>query len=257
MSDRRAAEAGDSATVARLVGARASLAVLAVLGLVGRAARRGAGRRPAPHVPPRAGGVARLPRVRRHRGRRRRCSCGRAPARRSGTASPARRPSSAWCSPALTLVLGSLWGRPVWGIVVGVGRPARHDRRPLLPLPRLPRAAAHPAAPGRAKRCAIAALIAFVDVPIVHFSVDVVAHAPPGGDRLQRGARRRDPRTMAFTLVVGGARVHAALRVPPRPPVPARGARGGPRGARARAGDRRACRARPQPRRRRGRERGR
>ena len=43
----------------------------------------------------------------------------------------------------LTLVLGSLWGRPVVGHLVGVGRPAHDDRDPVLPLPRLPRVAAH------------------------------------------------------------------------------------------------------------------
>jgi heme exporter protein C len=71
----------------------------------------------------------------------------------------------------LTLVLGSLWGRPVWGtwwewearlvstavlFFLYVG---------YLALRRVP-------GPARAKRCAIAALIAFVDVPIVHFSVE-------------------------------------------------------------------------------------
>ena len=65
-------------------------------------------------------------------------------------------------------------GQAGLGRLVGVGRPPRHDRRPLLPLPRLPRAAAHPGGDpiGSAKRNAIAALIAFVDVPIVHFSVE-------------------------------------------------------------------------------------
>ncbi len=71
----------------------------------------------------------------------------------------------------LTLVLGSLWGRPVWGtwwewearlvstavlFFLYVG---------YLALRRIP-------GPARAKRCAIAALVAFVDVPIVHFSVE-------------------------------------------------------------------------------------
>ncbi|MDA8359630.1 MAG: cytochrome c biogenesis protein CcsA [Actinomycetota bacterium] len=74
---------------------------------------------------------------------------------------------------ALTLVSGSLWGRPTWGVwwtwtarltstalllVLFVG---------YLALRRVP---ADPEV--RAKRCAVAALVAFVDVPIVHFSVD-------------------------------------------------------------------------------------
>src|SRR6516165_1264927 len=73
----------------------------------------------------------------------------------------------------LTLVLGSLWGRPVWG--VWWAWDARLVTTAVLfflyigylALRRVP-------APldARAKRCAIAALVAFVDVPIVHFSVD-------------------------------------------------------------------------------------
>jgi heme exporter protein C len=71
----------------------------------------------------------------------------------------------------LTLVLGSLWGRPVWGIWWA------WDARLVttavlfflylgyLALRRIP-------GPGRERRCAIAALVAFVDVPVVHFSVE-------------------------------------------------------------------------------------
>ena len=73
----------------------------------------------------------------------------------------------------LTLLLGSLWGRPVWNVWWA------WDARVVstavlfflylgyLALRRVP---ADPAA--RAKRSAIAALVAFVDVPIVHFSVE-------------------------------------------------------------------------------------
>ena len=74
---------------------------------------------------------------------------------------------------ALTLVEGSLWGRPVWG--VWWAWDARLVTTAVLfflyigylALRRVP-------APldARAKRCAVAALVAFVDVPIVHFSVD-------------------------------------------------------------------------------------
>jgi heme exporter protein C len=74
----------------------------------------------------------------------------------------------------LTLVLGSLWGKPVWGIWWA------WDARLVttavlfflylgyLALRRIP--GGDPV--GSAKRNAIAALIAFVDVPIVHFSVE-------------------------------------------------------------------------------------
>jgi heme exporter protein C len=72
----------------------------------------------------------------------------------------------------LTLVLGSLWGRPVWG--VWWAWDARLVTTAVLFFLYLGYLALRrvPAAPeARAKRCAIAALIAFVDVPIVHFSV--------------------------------------------------------------------------------------
>jgi heme exporter protein C len=73
----------------------------------------------------------------------------------------------------LTLVTGSLWGRPTWG--VWWTWTARLTSTALLlvlfmgylALRRVP---ADPAV--RARRCAVAALVAFVDVPIVHFSVD-------------------------------------------------------------------------------------
>ncbi len=72
----------------------------------------------------------------------------------------------------LTLVLGSIWGRPVWG--VWWAWDARLVTTAVLfflyvgylALRRVPAAT-----DVRAKRSAIAALIAFVDVPIVHFSV--------------------------------------------------------------------------------------
>jgi heme exporter protein C len=72
----------------------------------------------------------------------------------------------------LTLLMGSLWGRPVWG--VWWAWDARLVTTAVLfflylgylALRRVP---GNPEA--RAHRCAIAALIAFVDVPIVHFSV--------------------------------------------------------------------------------------
>ena len=75
----------------------------------------------------------------------------------------------------LALVLGSLWGRPVWGIWWAWDARLVTTGAAVLPLPRLPRAAPHPGQrprSGAAKRNAIAALIAFVDVPIVHFSVE-------------------------------------------------------------------------------------
>jgi heme exporter protein C len=72
----------------------------------------------------------------------------------------------------LTLVLGSLWGRPVWG--VWWAWDARLVTTAVLFFLYLGYLALRrvPASPeARSKRCAIAALVAFVDVPIVHFSV--------------------------------------------------------------------------------------
>src|SRR4029078_6957506 len=73
---------------------------------------------------------------------------------------------------ALTLVLGALWGRPVWG--VWWEWDARLTTTAILfflYLGYLALRRTGATADERAKRCAIAALIAFVDVPIVHFSV--------------------------------------------------------------------------------------
>lgn len=73
----------------------------------------------------------------------------------------------------LTLVLGSLWGRPVWG--TWWVWDARLVTTAVLFFLYLGYLALRrvPAAPDvRARRAAIAALIAFVDVPIVHFSVN-------------------------------------------------------------------------------------
>ena len=82
------------------------------------------------------------------------------------------------------------------GRLVGVGRAARHDRGALLPLSRVPRAAAHPGRAGgarealrdrgadRVRRRADRALLG-----------DLVAHAAPGGHRVQRP--RSTPRSTA------------------------------------------------------------
>ena len=122
------------------------------------------------HVPV---GMARLPRVRRHRARV--GALPRAPHALARVGPRRRRVGRAGRDlhrphPGARLALGPTGV----GCLVGVGRAPRHHRGPLLPLPRLPRAAAGPGGGRRAaaKRCAIAALVAFVDVPIVHFSVE-------------------------------------------------------------------------------------
>lgn len=73
---------------------------------------------------------------------------------------------------ALTLALGSLWGRPVWG--TWWEWDARLTTTAVLLFLYLGYLALRRMGGGpetRAKRASIAALIAFVDVPIVHFSV--------------------------------------------------------------------------------------
>ena len=137
----------------------------------------------------------------------------------------------------LCLVLGSLWGRPVWGtwwewearlvstavlFFLYVG---------YLALRRIP-------GPGRAKRCAIAALIAFVDVPIVHFSVEWWRTLHQQATVFNPDLDPEIHGSMAFTLVFGVLAFTLLVRVPARSSLLARGARGGPRGARARGGDR-------------------
>jgi heme exporter protein C len=73
---------------------------------------------------------------------------------------------------ALTLVLGSLWGRPIWG--TWWEWDARLTTTAVLfflYLGYLALRRVGGAPDQRAMRCAIAALVAFVDVPVVHFSV--------------------------------------------------------------------------------------
>jgi heme exporter protein C len=72
----------------------------------------------------------------------------------------------------LMLLVGSLWGRPIWG--TWWEWDARLTTTAVLFFLYLGYLALRRSADtveARGKRCAIAALIAFVDVPIVHFSV--------------------------------------------------------------------------------------
>jgi|GEM_PF-24202 len=73
---------------------------------------------------------------------------------------------------ALTLVTGSIWGRPTWG--VWWAWDARLTSTALLLVLQLGYLALRrvPGDPDtRARRCAVAALVTAADVPIVHFSV--------------------------------------------------------------------------------------
>jgi len=72
----------------------------------------------------------------------------------------------------ITLVVGSLWGRPTWGTYwVWDARLTTTAILFFLYLGYLALRRTGTTADERGKRCAIAALIAFADVPIVHFSV--------------------------------------------------------------------------------------
>ena len=105
---------------------------------------------------------------------------------------------------ALTLILGSLWGRPVWG--VWWAWDARLVTTAVLFFLYLGYLALRriPATPeSRAKRCAIAALIAFVDVPIVHFSVNWWRTLHQQGTVFNEELDAKIHGVMAFTLWFG------------------------------------------------------
>jgi len=104
----------------------------------------------------------------------------------------------------LTLVLGSLWGRPVWG--VWWAWDARLVTTAVLFFLYLGYLALRkiPSAPeARAKRCAIAALVAFVDVPVVHFSVNWWRTLHQQGTVFNEKLDAKIHGVMAFTLWFG------------------------------------------------------
>jgi heme exporter protein C len=105
---------------------------------------------------------------------------------------------------ALTLVTGSIWGRPTWG--VWWTWTARLTSTALLLVMFLGYMALRrvPADPDtRARRCAVAALVAFVDVPIVHFSVDWWNTLHQGGTVLNATLKLHIHGSMAWTLLLG------------------------------------------------------
>ena len=105
---------------------------------------------------------------------------------------------------ALTLVTGSIWGRPTWG--VWWTWDARLTSTALLLVLFLGYMALRrvPAEPEvRAKRCAVAALFAFVDVPIVHFSVVWWQTLHQGATVLNANLSPTIHGSMAWTLLLG------------------------------------------------------
>jgi len=105
---------------------------------------------------------------------------------------------------ALTLVTGSLWGKPAWGtwwtwdarltstallLILEIG---------YLALRRVP--ADHAV---RARRCAVAALLIAVDIPLVHFSVDWWNTLHQGGTFLDPGFKIHASPSMSWTFLLG------------------------------------------------------
>jgi heme exporter protein C len=105
---------------------------------------------------------------------------------------------------ALTLVTGSLWGRPTWG--VWWAWDARLTSTALLLVLQLGYLALRrvPGDPdARARRCAVAALVAGVDVPIVHFSVDWWRTLHQNATVLNANLSPTIHGSMAWTLLLG------------------------------------------------------
>ncbi len=105
---------------------------------------------------------------------------------------------------ALTLVTGSLWGRPAWG--TWWTWDARLTSTALLLLLEigymaLRRVPAEPAI--RARRCAVAALLVAIDVPIVHFSVNWWNTLHQGGTFLDPGFKLHAHGSMLWTFLLG------------------------------------------------------
>ncbi len=104
---------------------------------------------------------------------------------------------------ALTLVTGSLWGRPVWG--VWWTWDARLTTTALLLLLELGYLALRrvPSEPHvRARRCAVAAILIAVDVPLVHFSVDWWQTLHQGGTILDPGFELHVHGSMLWTMLL-------------------------------------------------------
>ena len=105
---------------------------------------------------------------------------------------------------ALTCITGSIWGRPAWG--VWWAWDARLTSTALLLLLELGYLALRrvPADPAvRARRCAVAALLIAVDVPIVHFSVVWWQTLHQSGTVLDPGFHLHVHGSMAWTFLLG------------------------------------------------------
>ena len=105
---------------------------------------------------------------------------------------------------ALTLVTGSIWGRPTWG--VWWAWDARLTATALLLVMELGYLAlrrVHADGDARARRCAVAAIVAAVDVPIVHFSVVWWRTLHQDATVLNANLSPQIHGSMAWTLLLG------------------------------------------------------
>ena len=105
---------------------------------------------------------------------------------------------------ALTLVLGMLWGRPGWGVYWTWDAPLVTTAVLFflnLGYLALRRVADEPDV--KARRSAIAALVAFVDVPLVHFSVEWWRTLHQKGTVLNRDLDPQIHGDMGLTLLWG------------------------------------------------------
>jgi heme exporter protein C len=105
---------------------------------------------------------------------------------------------------ALTLITGSIWGRPTWG--VWWAWDARLTSTALLLVLLLGYLAVRrvPADPdARARRSAVVALVAVVDVPIVHFSVNWWRTLHQDATVLNANLSPTIHGSMAWTLLLG------------------------------------------------------
>ncbi len=102
----------------------------------------------------------------------------------------------------ITLVVGSIWGRPTWGTYwVWDARLTSTAILFFLYLGYLALRRTGSTAEERGKRCAIAALIAFADVPIVHLSVTWWQTLHQSGTVFNPNNNVQIHGSMAFTLV--------------------------------------------------------
>ena len=134
-----------------------------------------------------------------------------------------------------TLVSGSIWGKPTWG--VWWAWDARLTLTAVLLVLFLGYLALRrvPAEPEvRARRSAFVALFAVVDVPLVHFSVNWWNTLHQGATVLNPGLTLKIHGSMAWTLLLGFVVPDPGLRLDAARALPDRRARGLARRQRAR-----------------------